>query len=131
MECVRPILYFVFHTIACEQDVLYSTPFLFEKILCLFYVYGFYGDIYRNLAQFHGILLGFFRFFYSFHNLFGFPTFLAWASLKLDFKLVEMRIWCIKIGIALVLHVYIFTGMRYHPRGVWQLICVFFALCGV
>jgi hypothetical protein len=45
-----------------------------------------------------------FRLLYSFHNFFsGFPTFFAQSTTE-ETKVVEMRIWCIKIGIVLVLH---------------------------
>jgi hypothetical protein len=38
------------------------------------------------------------------HLFFGFPTFSARIPLKRLLKVVEMRIWCIKIGIGLVLN---------------------------
>jgi hypothetical protein len=49
----------------------------------------------------------FFRLFYSFHNFsfFGFSTLLAQTT-KQETWLVEMRIWCIRIRIVLVLHFY-------------------------
>jgi hypothetical protein len=57
-----------------------------------------------DLAQFHGSLFGFHRLFHSFH-FFQISNFFGWR----DLILVEMRIWCIKIGIVLVLHCRILT----------------------
>jgi hypothetical protein len=59
-----------------------------------------------DLAQFHGTLFGFYRLFLSFY------IFLLRISNSFDMsnteetELVKMRIWRIKIGIALDLHVY-------------------------
>jgi hypothetical protein len=57
-----------------------------------------------HLAQFHGTCIRFFQLFYSFPNSFflAFQLFRPkyhWRDLK-----VEMRIWCIKIGIVFALH---------------------------
>jgi hypothetical protein len=53
------------------------------------------------LAQFHGTAFGIFGFFTPF--FFGLPTF-SGPSTTDETLLVEMRIWCIKIGIVLALH---------------------------
>jgi hypothetical protein len=54
-----------------------------------------------DLAQFHGTV------FYSFHDfLFRISNFFGLSTTQ-ETWLVEMRIWCIKIGIVLVLHLYI------------------------
>jgi hypothetical protein len=50
------------------------------------------------LVEFHGTVLGFFG-CYSFQNFFD-------PSTTEETYVVEMRIWCIKIGIVLVLHSY-------------------------
>ena len=56
----------------------------------------------RILAQFHGTVFGFVG-FYNFHIVF--PEFqLFGLSMTEETWKVEIRIWCIKIGIALVLH---------------------------
>jgi hypothetical protein len=54
-----------------------------------------------DLAQFHGIVFVF-RLFYSFHDCFRISNFFGPSTT--EEKLVEMRIWCITIGIILVLH---------------------------
>jgi hypothetical protein len=65
----------------------------------------------------------FFRLFYSFHNISDFNLF--GLSTTDETLLVEMRIWCIKIGIVLVLHWYLvhcFAIPRY--RLSWNLVLV-------
>jgi hypothetical protein len=52
------------------------------------------------------IVLGWFfsRLFYSFHNCFRISNFFGLSTTEKTFKVVKMRIWCIKIGNVLVLH---------------------------
>jgi hypothetical protein len=55
------------------------------------------------LAQFHGTTFGIFGFFFT-PFFFRLPTF-SGPSTTDETLLVEMRIWCIKIGIVLALHI--------------------------
>jgi hypothetical protein len=58
-----------------------------------------------DLAQYHGTVFGFSalvqfsQFFSRISNVFGLST------TEETYKVVEMRIWCIKIGVVLVLHI--------------------------
>jgi hypothetical protein len=61
------------------------------------------SDLSTDLAQFHGTVFGFVL-FYSFTNLFFRISNFFSLSTTEETRLVEMRIWCIKIGIVLVLH---------------------------
>jgi hypothetical protein len=55
-----------------------------------------------SAIYFHDIVF-FFRLIYSFHDVFRISNFFG-LRITEETKVVEMHIWCIKIGIVLVLH---------------------------
>jgi cbb3-type cytochrome oxidase subunit 1 len=72
---------------------------IFKLLLVTFINTDFYPS--TDLAQLHGTLFGFYRLFHCFHIFFMISNFFE-LSITKETKLVEMCIWCIKIGIVLV-----------------------------
>jgi hypothetical protein len=75
----------------------------------------------------------FFQLFYSFHNSLYFNFFGLHVSTTKGNWLVEMRIWCIKIGIVLVLHfnpcVEASAGGLLVPEGLFSPVAKYFGTC--